>query len=252
VPNKPKPTALDSATPPTARAENGRFHARNAKETLSSPTAAKAATHGTDLFAPGSDCAHDASTPAAECPFSDPAAEFELTSEFEHFYSRYPRKKSPGFARRAWTKARKKAGFDEIMAGLEQYKFSPDPAYQPYPATWLNGERWRDQEPDLAADPWGLNAYLNARASLDWGWHVEALEEILAAAGLDRTWRGDLDTMAAWLTDGYRPDSIALVCAEEAASKCLNVNKLSWLDRTVRQRAFRWDANRCEWRRQRP
>lgn len=203
---------------------------------------------GADLFATTSDCAQVASAAAAERASYDA----EIDAEFASFYARYPRKRSKGFALRAFRTARKKATFAEIMAGLERYKFSPDPAYQPHPATWLNGERWNDVEPDLAADPWGLTAYLIAQPSIAWGWNQEALEEILTAAGLDRTWRGDLDTMAKWLTDGYRPDSIALVLAEEISRQTINVNRLAYLDRTVRQRAFRWNENRLEWTRQRP
>jgi hypothetical protein len=199
---------------------------------------------GADLFATTSDCAQVASAAAAEHACFD--------AEFEQFYARYPRKRSRGFALRAFRTARKKASFEEIMAGLERYKFSPDPGFQPYPGTWLNGERWRDVEADLAADPWGLIAYLNTRAPLQWGWHVEALEEILTAAGLDRTWRGDLDTMAKWLTDGYRPDSIALVLADEIARQSIVLHRLAHLDRAVRARAFRWSETRLEWTRQRP
>lgn len=246
--NKPPQTTASpsSATKPTARAANGRFRAPNAEATHSLLTDRKAATHGPDLFGLASGCAHHASDAAAEPRCS------EIDAEFEQFYTRYPRKRSRGYALRAFRTARKKATFAEIMAGLERYKFSPDPAYQPHPATWLNGERWNDEELDLAADPWGLNAYLVAQPSIVWGWNREALEEILIAAGLDRTWRGDLDTMAKWLTDGYRPDSIALVLAEETARQSIVLHRLAHLDRAVRQRAFRWNETRLEWTRQRP
>lgn len=251
MPNKTPPTATGSAPKPTSQTANGSTRARNAKATRSLPTAATAATRGTDLFGKASDCAHDASAAAVAPACFDPATEFELAAEFETFWQRYPRKRSKGFARRAWNTARKKASFEEIMAGLERYKFDTRPEFRPYPGTFLNGERWNDVEPDLAADPWGLNEYLTARAPLNWGWHVVALEEILTAAGLDRTWRGDLDTMAKWLTDGYRPDSIALVLAEETTKQPVP-RFLAWLDRPVRARAFRWNENRLEWTRQRP
>lgn len=243
-----KQPAPSSATPPTARAANGRFRAHNAKATPSSDTP-KA---GADLFGPASDCAPHALADAEAPACYDPATEFErmaLDAEFEQFYSRYPRKRSRGFALRAFRSARKKAGFAEIMAGLERYKFDPDPGWQPYPATWLNGERWNDVEPDLTADPWGLFAWLPTAGEL--GWSPDAIAEICSAAGLDRSWRGDLDTIGKWLTDGYRPDSIALVLAEETTRQPVP-RFLAWFDRTVRQRAFRWNETRLEWTRQRP
>jgi hypothetical protein len=189
---------------------------------------------------------------APEADLFDPTEQMKQmlsVAEFDQFWRRYPRKRSKGFAHRAWNAARKKAGFEEIMAGLERYKFNPDPLYRPHPGTWLNGERWNDVEPDLAADAWGLDEWLPVAGDL--GWAREALEEILAAAGLDRTWRGDLDTMGKWLLDGYRPDSIALVLAEETAKQPAFVRFLAWRERTVRARAFRWNPDKCEWTRQR-
>lgn len=79
---------------------------------------------------------------------SDRAA--ALADEFQAFYDAYPRKKSPGDARKAFTAARKKASAEEIMAGLAQFVVSvkgKEAKFIAYPATWLNGERWRD-EPD--------------------------------------------------------------------------------------------------------
>jgi hypothetical protein len=63
--------------------------------------------------------------------------------EFVRFYEHaYPRKVARGAARRAWASAIRKADPGVILAAAE--RFRPDPRYVPHPATWLNGERWRD------------------------------------------------------------------------------------------------------------
>ena len=82
---------------------------------------------------------------------------------FEEFYTLYPRKKAPAAARRAWSVAVKKAPPEAILAALTRQlaDFSRRPSDRvPYPATWLNGEQWRN-EPDGATskaravnDPW--------------------------------------------------------------------------------------------------
>jgi hypothetical protein len=66
---------------------------------------------------------------------------------FAAFWKVYPLKTSKGAARKAWLKAVKAAGDpDRIVQGA--YRFSLDPnrvdEFTPYPATWLNGERWED------------------------------------------------------------------------------------------------------------
>lgn len=73
-------------------------------------------------------------------------------NEFAKFYAVYPRKKSPRAAEAAFSRALLRASFDEIMAGLYRYQFSPDPQYQKHPATWLNQNCWEDV-PDGPAQP---------------------------------------------------------------------------------------------------
>jgi hypothetical protein len=64
---------------------------------------------------------------------------------FIDFYSRYPRKTGRGKAVLAWRKAIKKADFETIMKGLENFQFSADKQFIPEPSSWLNGERWADE-----------------------------------------------------------------------------------------------------------
>jgi hypothetical protein len=79
-------------------------------------------------------------------------------SELLTFWDAYPRKVGKGAAKKALQKATRKTPFSEILAGLKATKFSDDPKFIPYPATWLNEERWSDPPevpvgPDPRADP---------------------------------------------------------------------------------------------------
>lgn len=69
---------------------------------------------------------------------------------FERWYSLYPRKVSKGAARRAYRTAVKKVTHAELMAALSEQlgelsmQNRPEGDFRPYPATWLNGEKWAD------------------------------------------------------------------------------------------------------------
>lgn len=72
---------------------------------------------------------------------------------FERFWRDYPRKIGKGAARRAWAGALRIADAAKITAALERQlkagvfsdiKFS-ETKFIPYPATWLNQERWEDE-----------------------------------------------------------------------------------------------------------
>lgn len=71
-------------------------------------------------------------------------------ADFETFWDAYPKKKSKGTARKAFTKALQKTSFDTIMNALYKMRDTKewtkdDGQYVPYPATWLNGEGWDDE-----------------------------------------------------------------------------------------------------------
>lgn len=74
-----------------------------------------------------------------------------LDETFDQFWEAYPRKTSKPEAKRAWMKI--KPGpltFGEIMAGLAKWIVSDDwqrdgGRFIPYPATWLNNQRWQDE-----------------------------------------------------------------------------------------------------------
>jgi len=72
----------------------------------------------------------------------------ELHRDFDIFWSNYPRKDSRQNALKAYLKARKKgASSEEILAGLDRYKSAngPDFGFYAHGSTWLNGQRWEDE-----------------------------------------------------------------------------------------------------------
>lgn len=70
-------------------------------------------------------------------------------SEFERFWKSYPRKVAKEAARKAWRKI-KPTDIEVILADIHSRKLNgwgkPESLpYIPYPATYLNGLRWKDQ-----------------------------------------------------------------------------------------------------------
>jgi hypothetical protein len=79
---------------------------------------------------------------------------FESSPEFEEFWQAYPRKLAKGNARKAWDAAIKKADPDSIIVGAIHYaKNVTDPKFTMHPATWLNAERWLDEEMQARKKP---------------------------------------------------------------------------------------------------
>lgn len=62
--------------------------------------------------------------------------------EFDEFWTLYPRAIGKPAALRSWNGALVRASSEVILTGLKDYPFSDDPAFIPYPATWLNQDRW--------------------------------------------------------------------------------------------------------------
>jgi hypothetical protein len=73
------------------------------------------------------------------------------TPHFERFWDAYPKKVSKVNALKAWNKIEPDEALTQlIIDGVERWKKSPqwikdDGQFIPYPATFLNGERWRDE-----------------------------------------------------------------------------------------------------------
>src|SRR5699024_6072581 len=69
--------------------------------------------------------------------------------QFDEWWKAYPRKVGKGQARRAYTAALKKTSHDQLVAAATKFTqkvHGSDPKFVAHPATWLNGERWDDQD----------------------------------------------------------------------------------------------------------
>lgn len=94
---------------------------------------------GFDAQRSASPGAHDASLKFASLPK-------QANADFERFWKAYPRKASRGQARKAWSIATKKAPAETIIAAVRSHPFDERPKFRPYPAKWLDGERWLDDK----------------------------------------------------------------------------------------------------------
>lgn len=80
-------------------------------------------------------------------------------AQFEHLWNAYPNKKSKKKAMDIWAKINPSDKlFEKIMAGLERAKQSKqwlkdDGQFIPHPTTWLNQERWNDEDAKSPAKP---------------------------------------------------------------------------------------------------
>jgi hypothetical protein len=77
-------------------------------------------------------------------------------TQFESFWSTYPRKEGKGAARSWWAKKKPPAELVDLMlASIDGWKRSlqwqrDNGQYVPMPATWLNQSRWEDDIPSPA------------------------------------------------------------------------------------------------------
>jgi hypothetical protein len=77
--------------------------------------------------------------------------------DFECFWGAYPRRLAKKDARKAWEKLtaqQQEAAMKSLPSHIEHWS-DREMKYVPYPASWLNGERWEDEldvkGPDVAA-----------------------------------------------------------------------------------------------------
>lgn len=109
------------------------------------------------------------SSPAPSRPDPTPSSDRQppaVDENFESFWALYPRREDKGHAVKAWRAASKKATPEVILAGLTQHVAGWKRAHTtrkfiPMPATWLNGERWTDEQPaDEPDDPYAHIPYV--------------------------------------------------------------------------------------------
>jgi hypothetical protein len=83
-------------------------------------------------------------------PIPIPIKDIKITnpsdSEFNLFWSIYPRKEAKGAARTAFIKACKKTSVESIIEGAKRFAQDPNrqPEFTAHASTWLNQERWSD------------------------------------------------------------------------------------------------------------
>ncbi len=98
----------------------------------------------------------DAERQAHPNPPSKRSIDRSTDVHFEAFWINYPRKEAKAAARKAWPAAARKLDPERLAkaarywAGLWADAGTPR-QFIPYPATWLNGERWNDDPPARAA-----------------------------------------------------------------------------------------------------
>ncbi len=90
----------------------------------------------------------------------------EKADPSETIYAEYPRKASKPHALKAIRAALKKVGFDELLSSVKSYAATvkaagTDTKFIPYPATWFNGERWKDNTPNTTHDTDNKPGWLN-------------------------------------------------------------------------------------------
>ena len=100
---------------------------------------------------------------------------------FSDFWQQYPKRVGKGAARKSYLKAVQKVSHAKIMEGLSRY--SPDPNFTCNPSTWLNQERW-DDEQYIDGTANRTNRHGSGGGSSHREGIVEASERFLARRGL--------------------------------------------------------------------
>lgn len=101
-------------------------------------------------------CASQRSTVATNCSNSQ-GMDLASDTHFDAFWTAYPRKRAKAAARKAWSKlsgdqhARALEAVPRFVAQLRRDK--TEDRFIPYPATWLNTERFEDEVGTAAAAP---------------------------------------------------------------------------------------------------
>lgn len=96
----------------------------------------------------------DSGQPETE-PVREPVSiEEPVNNDFDAFWEAAPRKVGKGAARRAYAKALKLTDHHTIFNAIKAYarsRVGQDPQFTVHPATWLNQERWTDDDTQPAS-----------------------------------------------------------------------------------------------------
>jgi uncharacterized protein YdaU (DUF1376 family) len=66
--------------------------------------------------------------------------------DFESFWKAYPRRVGRRAAERAFLSAAKRVEPARLISAVRNFKFNTDTKFVPHPATWLNQDRWADED----------------------------------------------------------------------------------------------------------
>lgn len=135
----PLPTCDDAVSRDTLATPS-----RDLRESLATGTGEKGSRGFKDSCA-SADAERESEPPADDLA---PRRDREREAEFETWWAAYPRKRAKGQAMKAYRAARRKVSADALLDTLKAQiptLTSRGPEYVPYPATWLNGERWSDE-----------------------------------------------------------------------------------------------------------
>lgn len=97
-------------------------------------------------------------TPYIEERIGEDRRREEIKIAFASFWIEYPKKVSKPQAEKAFKNAVKKTKLEPLLKSLDAFKLSEDwtkenGKYIPNPATWLNGERWNDNQAPVVPQP---------------------------------------------------------------------------------------------------
>jgi hypothetical protein len=101
-----------------------------------------------------------------------PLAHVRPDGLFDRFWQEYPKRKGKADALKAWKKIKPdQALADQIFKSLDAAKRSQDwnkdaGQYIPYPATWLNGQRWEDDLDPVKPSSEGVRPELKLHPAL--------------------------------------------------------------------------------------
>lgn len=165
--DKPQGNRSDSATPPSLPLPEATLH----KE-ICLPMVLVGKPSPSPL-----ERAQDGSGQGTLLPTSTVVSMDTEATRFEEFYRLYPRKVAKPAAFKAYKKAVKVTSHAVILDGLTSFKWPADVQYHPYPATWLNNQRWTEApkteqprgtsgvDPD-PSDLWGITAFCTAHTEI--------------------------------------------------------------------------------------
>lgn len=148
---------LDGCTVPEDAPPQGRNGGKGASTgpdnggaTVAQPVNTRGATADVDGEGDGEREGEEGSCASADAERVNPSDTIGL--DFEEWYATYPRKRGKGQALKAYRAARKKTDHATLLDAITRQAgalLAKGADFCPYPATWLNGERWADQPDSL-------------------------------------------------------------------------------------------------------